>query len=932
MASRDRNREAWWRDTADTLVGRTAELADVQRLLADGERLVTITGPGGIGKSRVALRTAHEHELFSQQSVAVVDLVSANSALMAERALLDAVADGSHVTAQPLTAAVGVIHDRHWLVVLETCEHLLADVAHMARTLLATCPNVRMLATSRSPLGVPGEVVRLLPPLDVEGADPQAPGAVRLFLDRAELADREFTADETVLGDVRRVVRALDGIPLAIELAAARTRMLSVAQIAESLSPGRLSGGSRGGDVRHRTMRRCLDWSYQMLGAEEQAVFRRLAVFEAPWTLEAAAGVCADGVGVTADRIPEVVASLHTQSLVTGVGAGGGRFRMLLPIRDYALHALPEAADGDEARGGAPEELAERHMRYFVGVAEDAERQGAELDPELRAGLDEQGPDIRRALAEACRRGASEALRITAALSGYWRIAGRLCEAEGATRFALATAPEQSTVTRARTLATRANVLAWTGDLPGARRVAQEAVTVADETDDVSARAYAAVRLGTVVAPGDPTGASALFASGIDSVEEHGDPSLLADALVGLALCRLWQGDYREAADLGSRAAAEGVAIGFDNVGALGRWCAAHHALVRGELRRAASLAAEMLELTGADGVEPTNEVDRFARNCAAEIRIVVAAAQGDTRTALAIAEVAVLGGGGTLVPMGVAAVVRAAGFAQLSSGDLAGAERSARRLHTMADNGLVVIGRYAHEISAQVALVRGDIAAARGHAAALATLAVTLPNPHAAVVSRIVEAEADALEGDPTKAEGDLQEVLIGALADGLDVVVVAALEVLAEASTGRGAFQRAAALLGAADAWRESHGVRRAFAEDRRRDRILAALARSGAVDADTWGHAEAPMSLAAAVRYADRTQGRRRRPDRGWGGLTPAERDVVLLAAQGLSNPEIAQRLFIARATVKAHLSKSYAKLGVANRTELASYVRQAGHTNP
>lgn len=399
---------------ATSFVGREQELAVIHRALVGG-RLVTLVGPGGVGKTRLA------HEAAAVEGwgwwVDLAPLVDPNGV---PRALADAL----DLDIQPGTQLLDSL--REWargtggLLVVDNCEHLLGAVAELAQELLAVSSALRLLATSRERLGVDGEQVFVVPPLGVpgpNGEDTHAP-AVRLFCDRARAADADFAPRREVLMRVGEVCRALDGLPLAIELAAARIGTLTVDDLADRLDQRfELLRAERGGDARHHTLRAVVDWSFDLLTPEHQRLFLRLSVFASAFDIAAAESVVADD-DLPPDRVADLLAGLADRSMLTRPGhTGVGRYRMLETLRAYAAARLP-SSEADRFRRAHADfmvDLAERAEPGLYGPDESAWAQ------RLETWLD----DLRTAWGWARDAGEVDvAVRLVAALTryGYWRL------------------------------------------------------------------------------------------------------------------------------------------------------------------------------------------------------------------------------------------------------------------------------------------------------------------------------------------------------------------------------------------------------------------------------------------------------------------------------------------------------------------------------
>ncbi|MBG0830453.1 winged helix-turn-helix domain-containing protein [Planomonospora sp. ID67723] len=405
-----------------SLVGRAEELERITALLARG-RLVTLTGPGGTGKTRLAAEIAGNRPGDS----CFVELAPLGGGAELPQAVLGALGvretgvlagPGTQpVAPDPVGRLVAALAGREVLLVLDNCEHVVEAAAGLAGRLLGACPGLRVLATSREALGITGESLHPVPPLALPspGAPAADSPAVRLFADRAAAVRPDFAADfasqETTVAAVTRICRALDGLPLAIELAAARLRSLTVAEVAARLDDrfALLSRGSRTAQPRHRTLRAVVEWSWELLDERERTLARRLTVFTGGATLQAAERVCA--VGDT----DGVLASLVDKSLVE---MAGGRYRMLETIRAFCAERLAEA--------GEAERLRRAHLDHYLDLAETADphlRRAGQL--EWLARLDAERDNLHAALRRAARGGdTGEALRLLAALTPYWWLRG----------------------------------------------------------------------------------------------------------------------------------------------------------------------------------------------------------------------------------------------------------------------------------------------------------------------------------------------------------------------------------------------------------------------------------------------------------------------------------------------------------------------------
>lgn len=423
-----------------SFVGREEDLRHTARLLS-AHRLVTLVGPGGAGKTRLALEVADAAAPGTPDGVWVAELAAARdaagvaqsliSALEVRDALLASVA-GPAPPMDPVDRLAAALRDRRPLIVLDNCEHVVEHAARLADRLLADCPGVRVLATSREPLGITGEVTWALPPLGLPPAgatagEAAAYPAVRLFAERAAAVRPGYEIGEDAAAVVA-ICRALDGLPLAIELAAARLRSLSAEEIAARLAArtdrfALLGSGSRIAQPRHQTLRAVVEWSWNLLDEQERQLGRRLSVFAGGATLAMIERLYGDVLGP--------LSRLVDKSLVV---FDGRRYRMLETIRAYAAERLAESGEAEQAR--------EAHARAFAELAETAEpglRTAEQLD--RMALLDAESENLSAALHWAVGAGAGElALRLVGALGWYWWLRGRRAEAGTRAREALAAA------------------------------------------------------------------------------------------------------------------------------------------------------------------------------------------------------------------------------------------------------------------------------------------------------------------------------------------------------------------------------------------------------------------------------------------------------------------------------------------------------------
>jgi predicted ATPase/DNA-binding winged helix-turn-helix (wHTH) protein len=419
-----------------SFVGRDAELSTVAGLVAQ-RRLVTLVGPGGAGKTRLAVETAArraEPDAWLVELAPVGDPAEVSRTALAVLDVRDRVFSAAAMASpDPTGQLVEALADRRLLLVFDNCEHVVGAVAGLVAAVLAGCPQVRVLATSREPLGVPGETLFPVPPLELpaeqdRAADARRTAAVRLFTDRGAAVAPGFALSDDDVGVVGQICRRLDGIPLAIELAAARLRLLRPGQIADRIDDRfrLLTAGPRTVLPRHQTLRAVVDWSWELLDEPERALAARMSVFAGGGALESIQAVC------RVDTL-DPIAALVDKSLVE---VAGGRYRMLETIRAYAGERLGER--------GEAEDLRRAHAAHFLALGEEAVpglRRAGQLEwgDRLRAEHDNLAAALRY-LIDA--RDAPGALRLSAALCGYWWPFGFRSEAVGWCTQVLALVPD----------------------------------------------------------------------------------------------------------------------------------------------------------------------------------------------------------------------------------------------------------------------------------------------------------------------------------------------------------------------------------------------------------------------------------------------------------------------------------------------------------
>ncbi|MFI7153848.1 AfsR/SARP family transcriptional regulator [Nonomuraea sp. NPDC050022] len=414
-----------------SFIGRDDDLARIDTLLAAG-RLVTVLGPGGAGKTRLAVEAARRHGHDYRDGAWLIDLASVTEPAKVGAAVLAGIGlrggamfeARTRVEGDELDVLADRLGGREILLLVDNCEHLVDAVAHLAAALLSRCPELRVLATSREPLAVDGEALVPLGPLALPGPDDgveqaRRAASVRLFTERAAAVRPGFDVDDTTLPEVRRVVRGLDGMPLALELAAARLRTLSLPELADGLSDRfrLLTTGSRTALPRHRTLRAVIAWSWQLLSEHERTVAERVSILPGGVTPASATALCA-GTAVPVAEIPELLAGLVDRSLLQ-LAPDPGRYRMLETLREYGADRLAETGDLGAVRDLAAGHFAELMARY------DPRLRGPGQLTAIRV-ISAEYDNTLAALRRRCATGdATGAVALALNLTWYWQMFGR---------------------------------------------------------------------------------------------------------------------------------------------------------------------------------------------------------------------------------------------------------------------------------------------------------------------------------------------------------------------------------------------------------------------------------------------------------------------------------------------------------------------------
>jgi predicted ATPase/class 3 adenylate cyclase/DNA-binding CsgD family transcriptional regulator len=882
-----------------SFVGRQAEIKGLREALASS-RLVTLTGAGGAGKTRLAVQVAATLAGKFGDGVCYVDLAPITHPdvvpVTAARAL--------GLPDQPGRSTIDTLqqhlHDRHMLLVMDNCEHLLDASAALVAALLGAAPRLTVLATSREPLGVTGEAGWQVPSLSLSD------DAIELFADRARLAKAGFAVTDDNAGAVTEICRRLDGMPLAIELAAARVRTLSLPEIIDSLHDRfrLLTGGSRIAVRRQQTLRASVDWSHALLTDTERILFRRLAVFLGGFDLDAAQAVTgADGV--QRYQVLDQLTLLVDKSLVVAENTGGTtRYRLLETVRQYALEKLGESGEADAVRS--------RHCDYYTSMA-------ALLDAPARTDygqrleqVEVEMDNLRYALGwklETTDTGG--ALSLASSLQPLWQTRGRMLE--GRAWFDTVVAQDDlnnldvPAAVRARALADTAILNVWVG---GRIDRAERALEIARELGDPALLARALTACGFIAGTRyNAEAARTYFSEASVFARTLDDRWSLSQILAWQANTGVNVGDPIAARAAGEEGRDLANVIGDRPSSRVCRQSLVFAQLMEGDVSGAVAGFRGLIAECEADHDEFLKPVSRLGLS-------VALAHRGDVDAARAVADMALETASGMdeyFQGMGDAAAATAA----LAAGDVSAAHDASERawqILSVAQPQMAAAQRAFNAV--EVALAEGDLVLARRWA----DEALSVASGWHRAAALLARARVAVAEGDRDEAERYAHDALACAVNSGVYQLLAGILECLADLARDADS-QQAARLFGAAEAFRQRSGMVRFKVHQAGYESSVAALrdAMEEAEFAAAWAEGAA-LSTDEAIVYAQRGRGERKRPASGWASLTPAEQEVVRLVCDGLPNKDIATRLFVSPRTVQAHLTHVYTKLGLTSRVQL------------
>jgi predicted ATPase/DNA-binding CsgD family transcriptional regulator len=878
-------------------VGREAELARIGPLLG-AHRLLTLTGAGGYGKTRLAEEAAaraHEPETEGLYLVRLGEIGAEESAAHGILAALGARAEPGR---EPLDTLLSRLEGRAARLVLDGCERLTGSHGEALGALLERCPGVRILATSRHPLGLEDEVVWQVPPLSAP--DPAAEptlrvaldsDAARLFVAIASRRSPAFGLSAETAGPIVRICAGLDGVPLAIELAAARTPEQPLEEIATSLA-----------ELSEAGLRGAIDWSCALLGEDARLLFRRLGVLSGASVADASAVCGHSGSPARTESALESLAELGLVAAGEDPLLGETRYTMLDSVRDRALELLAEHGELEDAR--------DLHLARFAALAANA---GDLLNGARgRRTLHLQSANLSAALGHAIDRGDPIALKMCEGLTYWWFATDRCEEGRSLCARALAACPEAAPVERSLAQRCAALLAAVVEDYQEAHGLATGALALAERSADERALGLGLQVTNLVLATVDPRGAAETGRRAVELLNGAGNEHDLGHALLTLAVAEALRDRFQpfdairaEFMSLHAARVDEWLSIMMDLHAAWAR-------LVQGDPRTAGQEADRVL------GRIPGEVSTRAALAQAHRLHAMALAGDADQALEQSLEQADAARAAGSEV--GALTIELATSTAELVLGDFDAVTRRAEPNLAAPALHAVVFWR---DALARIALEEGDPQRASEHASAIRTVSERSESIRQAAL-------ADYLDGAAALQREELERaaaLLHGALAiqdehqchrDSADT-----LEALGMLAGRSGDPLRALRLQAASRSARRALGCVRLCPESEPARIACAEIERSLKPEQVRRVRAEGErLTRAEAVAYAMRSRGKRDRALAGWASLTPAETQAAELAASGMNNPEIAAQLFMSRGTVKTHLSRAYAKLGVSNRVELAA----------
>lgn len=890
-----------------SFLGRQGELAGILQAL-DKNRLVTLTGAGGVGKTRLSLKAARALVDSYRDGVWLVEL----AAVSHDAGVPDSIARVLDMREEASVSLVDTLAretaKREMLLVIDNCEHVVGACAALIEKMLKAAPGLRVLATSREPLGIGGEVTWSLPPLT--GTE-----AVELFTERARQAVPSFAPSKAETRTIAAIVTSLDGLPLAIELAAAQIRMMTLSDILRGLDDRfRLfSRGARGALEHHKTLEASVAWSYGLLEPAEQQLAQRLAVLHG-FTLETAEALAGDH---RASSVLELLSRLVDKSLLQVDRSGvTPRFRFLETVRQYLLDRLRES--------GLLDSMRDLHLEHFLDLGEKlAPRLALRDGPDCLARLEAEFGNLEDALrvAEAAN-DKTDLLRLVVALGLFFELRGHFAFGWRWYQRALVAHPEQS-VLRARALWGGAHACFYGGRYPESVAFATEALETALAVDDKWAQARALNTLGVLQSLATPILARETLLRSVSIGRAIGDEWAVADGLKMVTVAWYFLHDEPNARDALAELEAAGSALESRFFLAWHQAMVGYFARDSGDLASAGIALKHSLDHSHYVGDPSTGG---FSEVWSAALDADHGKIDGARdRLSNLIASAAVSGS-----DLAVPEALFALGQIELGEGN------PAEALHLIGDHVTGLREAGVPGWAAQLAVVQsaghcelGELEQAQAVLAEADAMVAPLRNPLIEGLLLFERAHLARAKGMDADAEDRLHDALTVQSAAGLRPGMLRTLEALAALLGKRGRYPDAIRILLATAAERARIGLVPSKVETTAITALTAeARLAIGPTEQENLERETVKADIDEIVEYVLRARGKRGRPLSGWQSLTPTEIRAVSLVTEGLTNPQIAERMFIARGTVKVHLAHVFDKLGVASRTQLAAMAINEG----
>ncbi|GBG40404.1 LuxR C-terminal-related transcriptional regulator [Mycobacterium montefiorense] len=883
-----------------SFVCRGTRLSEVQELI-HRSRLVTLIGVGGAGKTRLAIQAAAAAAANFADGVWFVDLGPVTEPHGVETAIARTITSPDQPRSSTIATLTNFLWGRQTLIVLDNCEHLLDACRAVVMRLLAQCPRLTIVATSREPIGFAGEIRWRVPRMSLDDE------AVELFADRARDVQPDFDLSDGHREIVKDICRRLDGLPLAIELAAAQVRYMSLGEIVDGLDETfiRLDGGVRATTSRQRTLWASIDWSHRLLTGPERVLFRRLAVFRGGFTVSAAKVVGRADHEERADVTRRLSRLVDKSVVVAETIDGRTRYRLLETMRQYALDVLRDS--------GEYELVARRHSDYYMNMAGAFETPARCGDEQHVQQLDRDFDNLKAAFTWYCDSAEIvSALRLTSLLQPMWLARGRIQEGlrwfDAILAANLGCNQAVTQVVRARALADKAGLDAWVGAVDSTA-LAHEALETARRLNDPDLLVRALTACGATSGY-DLDAARSYFAEALGAARSINARWRLTHVLGWQAYSALVAGDpvtMLAAAEEGRDLAHSGG----DRLSArYCRWSVAVATMLKGELEPSIATLRDMADEAEAarDPLWYTIVLVNLSRGLAYS---------GEANGAITAARDA-LGTAAVMGPWYEGFAQGALAAAALSAGDIPMAGKAIAAAPQLVGTHPSMMARI-NAYTAQIELARGNLSAAK----CKADEAISSSSGWHLAQTLTTRARIWSAQGEWSRAESDVRAALTKAVEVEAFLGVSDIIECLGAVAAHEENYRCAARLLGAANAIRERSSEERFTIYQAEYDAALA-VTRSALGDADLAAAlAEGDvLGVQEAIAYAQRGRGQKKRAASGWASLTPTEFEVAEHVAEGLSTKEIAALMFVSIRTIHSHLTHIYTKLGINSRVQLAN----------